>query len=226
MRHIDMSSPEDANMAATFYLAESASDRLLLVIEAGPSSHDGVATLAETMTDEGWNVLHLAVTESTNATAVAVAIKDALSRATTQLASTSTRPLRIVAVADGAAAALSACLAVLQSHRQESLPAIGGIVTVDAFASTPATNEISNIAAELAQLDTLVTVIATRRSSPAARRGGMSYHQLLQANGRETHFVVLAENGLTLFQQLADARDPFGREVRWLLDPVHSRNVA
>lgn len=223
MRHIDISSAEHANAAATLYLTESASDRLLLVMDAGPSSHDDVAMLAETMTDEGWNVLHLAVTESTSATAVAVAINDALSRATTQLAST--RPLRIVAVADGAAA-LPACLAVLQSHRKESLPAIGGIVTVDAFASTPATNEISNIAAELAQLDTLVTVIATRRSSPAARRGGMSYHQLLQANGRETHFVVLAENGLTLFKQLADARDPFGREVRWLLDPVHSRNVA
>ena len=223
MRHIDISSAEHANAAATLYLAESASDRLLLVMEAGPSSHDGIATLAETMTDEGWNLLHLAVTESTSATAVA--INDALSRATTQLTSTSTRPLRIVAVAAGAAA-LPACMAVLRSHRQESLPAIGGIVTVDAFASTPATNEISNIAAELAQLDTLVTVIATRRSSPAVRRGGMSYHQLLQANGRETHFVVLAENGLTLFQQLADARDPFGREVRWLLDPVHSRNVA
>ncbi len=225
MRHIDISSAEHANVAATLYLAESASDRLLLVMEAGSSSHDGIATLAETMTDEGWNVLHLAVTESTSATAVAVAINDALSRATTQLASTSTRPLRIVAVADGAAA-LSACLAVLQSHRQENLPTIGGIVAVDAFASTPATNEISNITAELAQLDTLFTVIAARRSSPAARRGGMSYHQLLQANDRETHFVVLAENGLTLFKQLADARDPFGREVRWLLDPVHSRNVA
>ena len=225
MRHIDISSAEHANAAATLYLAESASDRLLLVMEAGPSSHDDVAMLAETMTDEGWNVLHLAVTKIAGATAVATAINHTLSRATTQLASTSTRPWRIVAVADGAAA-LPACLAVLQSHRQESLPAIGGIVTVDAFASTPATNEISNIAAELAQLDTLVTVIATRRSSPAARRGGMSYHQLLQANGRETHFVVLAENGLTLFKQLADARDPFGREVRWLLDPVHSRNVA
>jgi hypothetical protein len=225
MRHIDMSSPEDANMAATFYLAESASDRLLLVMEAGPSSHDDVATLAEAMTDEGWNILHLAVTKIAGATAVATAINHTLSRATSRLASTSTRPWRIVAVADGAAA-LSACLAVLQSHRQENLPTIGGIVTVDAFASTPATNEISNIAAELAQLDTLVTLIAARRSSPAARRGGMSYHQLLQANGRETHFVVLAENGLTLFQQVADARDPFGREVRWLLDPVHSRNVA
>jgi hypothetical protein len=225
MRHIDISSAEHANAAATLYLAESASDRLLLVMEAGSSSHDGIATLAEAMTDEGWNVLHLAVTRIANATAVAVTINDALSRATTQLASTSTRPLRIVAVADGAAA-LPACMAVLQSHRRENLPTIGGIVTVDAFASTPATNEISNIAAELAQLDTLVTVIATRRSSPAARRVGMSYHQLLQANGRETHFVVLAENGLTLFQQLADARDPFGREVRWLLDPVHSRNVA
>jgi hypothetical protein len=190
-------------------------------MEAGPSSPDDVATLAETMTDEGWNVLHLAVTESTSATAVA--INDALSRAATQLASM--RPLRIVAVADGAAT-LPACLAVLQSHRQENLPTIGGIVTVDAFASTPATNETSNIAAELAQLDTLVTVIAARRSSPAARRGGMSYHQLLQANGRETHFVVLAENGLTLFQQVADTRHPLGREVRWLLDPVHSRNVA
>ena len=223
MRHIDMSSPQDANMAATFYLAESASDRLLLVMEAGSSSHDGIATLAETMTDEGWNVLHLAVTKIAGATAVATAINHTLSRATTQLATT--RPLRIVAVADGAII-LPACLAVLQSHRQKYLPTIGGIVTVDAFASTPATNEISNIAAELAQLDTLVTVSATRRSSPAARRGGLSYHQLLQANGRETHFVVLAENGLTLFQQVADTRHPLGREVRWLLDPVHSRNVA
>lgn len=222
MRHIDISSPENANTAAALYLAEPASDRLLLVMEAGTSNHDESATLAETMILEGWNVLHLAVTKIGNPASVATTINNALLRAATQLTSTATKPLRIVAVADEAAA-LATCMAVLQSHRQADLPTIGGIVTVDAFAST---NELSTITTDLAQLHTLVTVIAARRSSSEARRSGMSYHRLLQAKGRETHFVVLAESGSTLFQQLADARDPFCREVRWLLDPVHSRNVA
>jgi hypothetical protein len=225
MRHIDISSPENANAAAALYLAEPASHRLLLVMEAGTSNHDESATLAETMTLEGWNVLHLVVTKAVDAASVAAAINEALSRAAAQLTSTATKPLLIVAVADEAAA-LATCMAVLQSHRQADLPTIGGIVTVDAFASTSSAHDISNITTELMQLDALATVIAARRSSPAARNGGMSYHQLLQAKGRETHFVVLAENGSTLFQRLADARDSFGREVRWLLNPVHSRNVA
>jgi hypothetical protein len=174
------------------------------------------------MTPEGWNVLHLACAATADAETAAAEITDALVRAARRLALPPSRPLQIVAIADGAAAH-AACLAVLRSHGQPASPEISGLVAVDAFASASAS---ATVAAELADIDGLATVIAARRSNAEARSGGLAIHQRRQSNGRESHYLVFAEHDAPLLSQLADAQSALGREIRWLLDPVHSRNGA
>lgn len=230
MRHIDLS-PSDGNSCGKpgLYLTEPASDRLLLVVQADAQNTDEVATFANALTADGWNVLHIVAANPTaDADAAATMLLDTLKRATSEMKAAPTTSLQIVAIADGAAA-LPACMTVLQSHRHATLPAIGGIVMIDSF-EQPATESpaprMSDIAAELARLDGLATIVAARRTSADTRRTGMSHHRQLQALGRETHYLVLAETDTPLLAQLADPQKALGREIRWLLDPVHSRHGA
>lgn len=228
MRHIDLSpSDKKPRGKSRLYLTEPPSRRLLLVVQADAQNHRDVATFATALTAESWNVLHVALPRG-DADAVATIILDTLARAASELTAVPIASLQIVAVAYGAVA-LPACIATLQSHRQMKQPMIGGIATIDAFEQSAAistAHRMPDIAAELAELDGLATLVAARRLSAETRRAGMSYHQQLQALGRETHYLVLAENDAPLLTQLADAHGALGREVRWLLDPVHSRNGA
>ena len=230
MRHIDLSSSDGNSYGKPgLYLTEPSSGRLLLVVQANTQDSTDVVMFADALTADGWNVLHIVAANPTaDADAAATMILDTLKRATAEINADPKTPLQIVAIADGAAA-LPACMTVLQSHRHATLPAIGGIAMIDAF-EQPATESpaprMSDIAAELAKLDGLATIVAARRSSTDTRRTGMSYHRQLQALGRETHYLVLAETDTPLLAQLADAQNAPGREIRWLLDPVHSRNGA
>lgn len=227
MHHIDLSlSDQGLDGQSGLYLTEPASNRLLLVVQSDVQRSDHVVAFAQSLTREGWNVLHLAAAPPADADAIAAIILDTLARAASRLTTSPNSSLRIVAVADGAAG-LPACIATLQSHHQKEQAKIGGIVTIDAFERPVATaDRMSDIATELAKLDGLATIVAAYRSSTEARRAGMAYHRQLQALDRETHYLVLADSDVPLLTQLADAQHALGREVRWLLDPVHSRNSA
>src|SRR5690606_38921812 len=112
--------------------------RLLLVVQADAQNTDEVATFANALTADGWNVLHIVAANPTaDADAAATMILDSLKRVTSEMKAAPTTSLEIVAIADGAAA-LPACMTVLQSHRHATLPAIGGIAMIDAF-EQPAT---------------------------------------------------------------------------------------
>lgn len=227
MHHIDLSlSDQNPHGRSGLYLAEPASNRLLLVVQSDVQRDDRVMAFARSLTSEGWNVLHLATASPADADAVATIILDTLARAVSRLTANPNSSLGIVAVADGAAG-LPSCIATLRSHLANEHARIGGIVTVDAFEQAGATaDRMSALATELAGLDGLATIVAAYRSSMEARRAGLSYHRQFQALDRETHYLVLAESDVPLLTQLADARHALGREVRWLLDPVHSRNGA
>jgi hypothetical protein len=94
-------------------------------------------------------------------------------------------------------------------------------VTVDAFAD----DGVNEICQKLATLQNLASIWAVHREERALREATLKHHVDLQARGRETHFLVLPDRTRSLAQQLVDARDPLGREMRWLLDPVHSRSA-
>ncbi|MGB6081267.1 MAG: hypothetical protein WBF99_17625 [Xanthobacteraceae bacterium] len=228
MRHIDLSPSEnDSQSKSGLYLTEPTSHRLLLVVQASTQDSTDAAMFAETLTADGWSVLHIAAANSAaDADAAATMIFDTLKHAMTEMKIASAAALKIVAIADGAAA-LPTCMTVLQSHRHATLSAIDGIVTIDGFGQTAAKStapRMSDIAAELTRLDGLSTIVAAHRLSTEARHAGMSHHRQLQALSKETHYLVLSESKTALLTQLADAHNALGREVRWLLDPVHSRN--
>jgi hypothetical protein len=110
---------------------------------------------------------------------------------------------------------------ILLAHRSGSLTGPSGLVTVDAFAD----DHVRAVCDELAGVENLATIWAVHREERALREPTFRHHMMLQARGRETHFLVLSDKARSLAQQLADARDPLGREMRWLLDPVHSRSA-
>jgi hypothetical protein len=113
------------------------------------------------------------------------------------------------------------CQAILLAHDGGLLTGPSGLVTVDAFAD----DGVDEICEELAALENLAAIWAVHREERALREKTLKHHVNLQAQGRETHFLVLADKARSLAQQLTDSRDPLGREMRWLLDPVNSRSA-
>ena len=60
----------------------------------------------------------------------------------------------------------------------------------------------------LAGLENLATIWAVHRSEQRLREQTLKHHAMLQASGRETHFMVVPDPAKSLAQQLADSRDP------------------
>jgi hypothetical protein len=204
MQRIELKALSGSEAAGVLYAAHQPAKCLLLWI-GGPGA-GAIETPTNTLTAEGWNVL---LAPNTDADGIIAALAAAASHG-----APSTSP-RIVAVAE-AASASAACAAVLALHRRGEGMAIAGFVTVDAVPDI-ATDPWSS----LADITGLATLIAARRPATQARQSGLAWHQHLQARGRDTHFMVLEDNALT--DQLADPRKAFGRELRWLLEPVNSR---
>jgi hypothetical protein len=210
MQRIELKLSGSSGTTGVLYPAERPDSRLLVWI--GP--HDGAegSQPANSLTGEGWNVLHTGIAPGRDDAATIAGIVGALTAAMSHVPKA-----RIVAVADGTSVP-AACAAVLETYRRDDVAAIGGLVVVDAVPDMAAA-----VWASLSGLSTLTTLIAARQPSREARQSGLACHRQLQVLGRDTHFMVLAETGRSLAAQLADPRDVFGREVRWLLDPVNSR---
>jgi hypothetical protein len=214
MQRIDLE-PSSSHRGAdsVLYLADRPSKRLLAWIDTDVVGNvPGITKLAHELTDEGWNVLHIRAAADAGADAIAGAIAAATSRGDASLG-----PPHVVVIAE-AASVTAACAAVRNSHRRSEGVAIAGLVTVDATPDSTARDWSS-----LAEITGLATLIATRRSSGAARHSGLVYHRHLQSLDRNTHFMVLTDDGRSVAERLADPGDAFGREVRWLLEPVNSR---
>jgi hypothetical protein len=195
------------------YRADRSSNTLLVWIDAdGEVDVAGIEKLARVLTDEGWNVLHVRTAPDANAHTIVETIAAAVPHS-----NLSVGPPRIIAVAEASSVA-AACTAVLDSHQRNVAPAISGLVAIDA---TP--DGTADPWASLAGISGLTTFIAARLSAGEARLKGLAYHRQLQSLERNAHFMVLADGGRSVATQLADPRDAFSREVRWLLEPVNSR---
>jgi hypothetical protein len=205
MQRIELKTLSGSDAAGVLYTADHPANRLLLWI----GGTGDIEKLATALTAEDWNVLHVGTAPDANADAIIGALAAAASHG-----DTSTGPLRIVAVAEPASVP-TACAAVLETHRRGNGTAIAGLVTID---------DVSDGAASLVDIADLTTLIVARRHATQARQSGLAWHRRLQAQGRDVHFMVL-EDGGSLMDQLTDPRDPLGREVRWLLDPVNSRTA-
>lgn len=190
---------------------ERASDRLLVWIWK-PGSEAGGAAFIDAYLAEGWNVLEIGCLASdgrTTSTDILGAVAESRARAGGA----------VLFIADrGTASAVGQSIVLGDKNRLISGRC--GFVTIDAFteAGAPA------ICDTLAQLENLATIWAVRRAEPSAREATLRHHAVLQTRGRETHFLVVPDPAKSLAQQLADSRDPLGRETRWLLAPVHSRS--
>jgi hypothetical protein len=195
--------------APTLTRPERSSDRLL-VWGWHKGDETGGAALIGACVAEGWNVLETACNvadKETTAADIADAVKQCPVFGGTLF------------IADQDLAQ-SVCRAVLDLCRSGSIAGAVGLVTLDAFAD----EALQPLADALAEFEVLATIWAARRNNADVRRKTLAHHTALQARNRETHFVALPDDALTLAQHLADPRDPVGREMRWLLDPVHSRS--
>ena len=195
--------------APTLARPERSSDRLL-VWAWRKGSETGGAAFIEACVSEGWNVLETGCNIAVNET-TAADIADAVKQCAT--------PGGTLFIADRDLAP-AVCRAVLDICRSGSIAGAVGLITVDAFAD----DALQPVADALAEFDVVATIWAARRNNADVRRKTLAHHTGLQARNRETHFVVLPDEARSLVQHLADPRDPLGREMRWLLDPVHSRS--
>lgn len=192
---------------------EPTSDRLLVWIRTGGSEAGGAAFI-DTYVSEGWNVLAVGVAAASDDLAVPIVV-DAVKQAYSLQRCAST-----MFIADhGQASAV--CRAIIRAHQDDLLKGPCGLVTIDAFADSA----VPTLGKELAALENLATIWAVRRSDAALRKKTLAHHTALQTQGRETHFLVLADAARSLSEQLTDVRSPLGRETRWLLEPVHSRSA-
>ena len=191
---------------------ERASHRLLVwVWKAG--SEAGGAAFIDAYVAEGWNVLEIGCPAS-DASATSIGIIDAVAK------SRSRSEGATLFIADrGTASAVGQ--AIVLGDRDLLIAGACGLVTIDAFAE----DGFAAVGETLAGLENLATMWAVHRSERSLREQTLRHHAMLQASGRETHFIVVADPAKSLAQQLADSRDPLGRETRWLLDPVHSRSA-
>ncbi|HEX2366344.1 MAG TPA: hypothetical protein VHJ00_15130 [Bradyrhizobium sp.] len=213
MKRVALSCPASFTGAPMLARPERASDRLLVWLWK-PGSEAGGAAFIDAYVSEGWNVLEVGCA-SPDSEGTPAGIVDAVGQSRSR--------------ADGAPAifiadqgtASAVCRAVLLAHRSGLLTGPSGLVTVDAFAD----DAVKAICEELAGLENLATIWAVHREERTLREPSFRHHMMLQVRGRETHFLVLPDKTRSLVQQLADSRDPLGREMRWLLDPVHSRSA-
>lgn len=224
MHHFDLSTVAGAACQASLYVPEQTKGLLLCIAPANET--DRIGALASTLTSEGWGLLHIGPSTAKSTDTTDATIIDHLTRALAQLDCARNRSLQIVAVAEGAAAVPLANV-VLQSHQKGVTPAIGGIVHIEAFGlnDPDLRRRFEEVATDLARLEDLASILAVRRNS-AGRREAFTYHTKLQKLGRESHFLALAGDNHPLLGRLGDAQSSLGRETRWLLHPVHSRNPA
>jgi hypothetical protein len=189
---------------------ERVSDRLLVwVWKAGCEA--GGAAFIDAYVAEGWNVLEIGCPAS-DVSATSIGIIDAVAK------SRSRSEGATLFVADrGTASAVGN--AVILGHKDRLIAGSCGLVTIDAFGES----DFPSMSETLAGLQKLATIWAVHRGERALRERTLKHHAKLQASGRETHFMIVPDPAKSLAQQLADSRDPLGRETRWLLDPVHSR---
>src|SRR5260221_7575014 len=190
---------------------ERASDRLLVWVWK-PGAEVGGAGFIDAYVAEGWNGLEIGC-PAFDASATAIAIIDAVAK------SRSRSEGATLFVADRGTAS-SVGNAVLLGHKDRLIAGPCGLITIDAFAE----DGFSAICETLGELEKLATIWAVHRGERALREQTLRHHMMLQARGRETHFMVAPDPAKSLAHQLADSRDPLGRETRWLLDPVHSRS--
>jgi hypothetical protein len=193
--------------------AERMTDRLLVWVWK-PGSEAGGAAFIDAYVSDGWNVLEIGCASSDDD-----GTPDGIVDAVRQSRSRADGAPTIFIADKGTASAV--CRAVLLAHRGGLLTGPCGLLTVDAFADDGADETCEKLAA----LKNLAWIWAVHREERALREKTLKHHVNLQARGRETHFLVLPDKARSLAQQLADARDPLGREMRWLLDPVHSRSA-
>jgi hypothetical protein len=221
MHHIDLADLSGrADGHLHLYLAERTCGSLLVLVSRAPDAEE-TEPLAAALTAEGWHVLdvRLAADGDVGAATILHALKDATAR----LLPPSAGRFPVILIADSAAV-LPACIAVRQSHRQAEQPVIGGVAMVDGFEN--AGRQADDAVSKLAGIEDLAVLVAAYRGTGEGRRAGLSYHRHLQQSGRESHFIVLPREGPSPHDRLADPRDPFGREIRWLLGPVNSRTLS
>jgi hypothetical protein len=209
MQRIDLTeSPEQDKGSAVPHQADHPAGPLLLcAVRTDADDFGPIDPLVEALTAEGWNVLDVPLAPIADVAAAAAQIVNALADATSTLSGAPR--VVIIAAADAVPAALAVVLA---------LPAIAAIVTVD----TPMSD--ADMAKSLAAIEGLTTLTVASRQSSQARRHGLALHRRLQSLDRDTHFMVQAESDRALSHRLSDPRDPLGRELRWLIDPVNSRS--
>jgi len=221
MRTIELASPVGAGGDhARLYVPELPTSRLLVTL-AGPLE----AATANLLGEDGWSIL--SITSAKGDSDTPSLISELIAQAAGQLAAVAS-PLRIVAAADGAVETAAFIKAITESHRSGSA-AVRGLVALDPFAASSQeglnTDEsIAEFAEGLLPFNGLAIILAARASSTDQRRLTLALHRRLQALGKDSRFLAIRDNGGSLPQWLANGRDQLGREFRWLLDPVHSRN--
>lgn len=212
MKRVALNCPASLPGAPMLARPDRASDRLLVWVWK-PESEAGGAALIDAYVSDGWNVLEIGCASSDDSV-TAAGIVDAVKQSGSPADGAPT-----VFIADRGTA-FATCQAVLLAHRGGLLRGPSGLVTVDAFAD----DGVAAICEGLAALENLASIWAVHREERGLREKTFRHHASLQARERETHFVVLPDKAKSLARQLADPRDPLGRETRWLLDPVNSRS--
>jgi hypothetical protein len=190
---------------------ERASDRLLVWVWT-PGAEAGGAAFIDAYVAEGWNVLEIGC-PAADASVASIGIIDAVAKSRSRSEGAS------LFIADRGTAS-SVGQAIVLGDRDLLIAGPCGLVTIDAFAE----DDFAAICEPLAGLENLATIWAVHRSEQSLREQTLKHHTMLQASGRDTHFMVVPDPAKSLAQKLADSRDPLGRETRWLLDPVHSRS--
>jgi hypothetical protein len=165
---------------------------------------------------EEWSVLELDCDAAAGADA-GTAILDAIAHAVEAMPTPAGDTSAEIIVLAERGCATSAAMAILAAPAGFDAPQ--GLVTIDAFAETG----FLPLGAELAACDRLATIWTVARGAADLRNATLAYHASLQAQGRDSHFLVLPDVASSLAAQAAGARTPLGRELRWLLAPVHSR---
>jgi hypothetical protein len=212
MKRVALSHSVSFGGAPVLARPERASDRLLAWAWR-PGSETGGAAFIDAYVSEGWNVLEMGCAAPGHDD-IAAGIIDAVKQSLSHPDAAGT-----MFIADrGMASAM--CKAVVLAHRVHLIAGPCGLLTIDAFAE----DGVPAMAEELAGLENLATIWAVQREHRKLREQTFKHHAVLQACGRETHFLVLPDSSRSLAEQLADSHNPLGRETRWLLDPVHSRS--
>lgn len=180
--------------------------RILVLLQDGDAVDSAHALAA--LKREGWSVLSFSQTaDSDNAAAELLA----LVQAGLDKAGSSPSPVFVC----GCGTAALAIRTLTLWHRRGVLPRACGLVTIDA----------ADLSLEpLAEIETLAWMIAANREAAAARHTGFACHHALQARDRDSRFIVM-NAARTLADEITDATGQFGRELRWLLYPVHSRSA-